>query len=275
MRAPHRYRALFLKLAIIASLAAIAVRPDILVPLLRFCQPGAVWSIPNEGNRIALTFDDGPDPTYTPQVLAILARAGVPATFFLIGGQAQRFPGIVADIRAAGHEIGNHTWSWRATYFMEPGEFLQDLLRTQQLLQMRPGWFRPASGWVRAGQIRAAESLGYKCVLGSSFAFDQFQPPPRLISLLIGRTLRSGVVIVLHDGGGRSRANTVAALPSIIHDARRRGLQFSRLSDMASKSADGSGRPHRCSWVHANLPAASASGRCRQGQCDFVPAVPD
>ncbi len=231
----HRSKTTIVLLAAIATLAVIAVRPHYLVSILRFFQPAATWDFPEAANRVALTFDDGPDPTFTPQVLAILAREGIPATFFLIGERARSFPQIVAEIRAGGHEIGNHSWSGRATFFVPEAEFPQDLLRTERVLELHPGpvkWFRPASGWVRVWQIRAAESLGYTCVLGSSYAFDPYQPPAGFIALLIRRTLRPGGVIVLHDGGG-DRSNTVAALPEIIREARSRGFRFSRLSDMA------------------------------------------
>lgn len=230
----RRFKRTVFLLAAIATLAFVAARPHYLVSILRFFQPAATWDFPEAGSRVALTFDDGPDPAFTPQVLAILARERIPATFFLIGERARSFSQIVAEIRAGGHEIGNHSWSGRATFFVPESEFSGDLLRTERILELPPGpvkWFRPASGWVRVWQIRAAERLGYTCVLGSSYAFDPYRPPAGAIALLIRRTLRPGGVIVLHDGGG-DRSSTVAALPEIIRDARGRGLRFSRLSDM-------------------------------------------
>ncbi len=231
----RRVLRLVLAVSLAAAAAVAALKPAFVLWALQLVQPGVTWEFPDAGNRIALTFDDGPDPVYTPQVLSILKQENVPPTFFLIGGQARRYPALVSEIRAAGHEIGNHTMSWRATFSMPGEDLLASLKETEQILQLEPAapkWFRPANGWIRNEQVVAARSLGYTTVLGSSFAFDQFQPPPALISMVISHSLRPGGIIVLHDGGGPSRANSVAALPAIIRDARRRGLQFVRLSEL-------------------------------------------
>jgi peptidoglycan/xylan/chitin deacetylase (PgdA/CDA1 family) len=97
------------------------------------------------------------------------------------------------------------------------------------------GWFvkmfRPAGIYVRAKQLDVLMRLGYRCVLGSAYAFDPHRAPTSLIVWLIGRALRAGAIIVLHDSGG-NRTRSMRALPRIIAQARRRRLAFVRLSDL-------------------------------------------
>lgn len=200
--------------------------PDVLLPLAETALPDALWRGSGTVPAVALTFDDGPDPVHTSQVLDILERNRIRATFFLVGEQARQYPELVARIRAAGHEIGNHSDTWRSTRKLPPDEFERDLLRAEATLKLggtTPKYFRPAGGLIGRKQARIAQRHGYRLVIASALALDPYRPPSGWIVALVRRSLRPGAIVVLHDAGG-DRTRTVAALPRIIASARRRGL---------------------------------------------------
>ncbi len=195
--------------------------------------PKIVWEGPHFGNSVALTFDDGPDPTFTPLVLRILETDNIKATFFLVGERARRYPDLVNSIRTSGHEIGNHSNSWRKTILLTLGTFEEDLVEAERALGLdrQPRFFRPAGVLISPKQLQIVRKHNYYCVLGSAYAFDPHHPPAAYIKWAIRRSLRPGAIIVLHDSGG-DRSNTIRALPTIIADAQKRGLRFRTLSEL-------------------------------------------
>jgi peptidoglycan-N-acetylglucosamine deacetylase len=208
--------------------------PEVALPLFDTIVPGMVWRGDSQVSDIALTFDDGPDAIYTPQVLAILERYKVPATFFLVGERARQYPGLVAAIRARGHEIANHSDTWRRTLGLSPAEFEADLLRAEASLGLASApvkLFRPASGLLKPSQGRILRKHGYRCILASAIPFDPQRPPTPWIVGLIKRSLKPGAIIVLHDSGGE-RSRSVAAVAPVIEEAHRRGLRFRRVSEL-------------------------------------------
>ena len=183
-----------------------------------------IWSLRTQARAIAITFDDGPDPTFTPEVLAILRKYGITATFFLVGERVRRYPELLRRIRDQGHDVGNHSDSWRRTIQLGNGEFERDLLRAEQSLELGDAakLFRPAGGLIRSEQIRLLRGHRYSVVLGSAYAFDPYRPPTKSIEWAITRGLKEGAIVVLHDSGG-NRWNTVKALPAIIENAHAAG----------------------------------------------------
>jgi peptidoglycan/xylan/chitin deacetylase (PgdA/CDA1 family) len=219
--------------AIVAAAAALVIWwPRIVVRALRSLFRGIVWDLPTTKPVVALTFDDGPDPVFTPQVLDILHQHDIKATFFLVGERARRYASLASRIRDEGHGIGNHSGSWRRTTSLSNDEFERDLLWAQHSIAVSepPKLFRPAGGPLKPGQARVLRKLGYVAVLGSAYAFDPHRPPKRYIEWAIARALRPGAIIVLHDSGG-DRSNTVAALPGIIDNAKKQGFRFVKLSE--------------------------------------------
>jgi len=203
------------------------------------CRPPArraIRTAPSSGGArtVALTFDDGPGP-WTPEVLAVLKRKKVQATFFVIGRQAARRPETVRRIVSAGHAVGDHTWSHaapRTPAGWSTRGLAQEIDRTQRVLQVTTGidscLFRPPEG-VLKGATRPSRAAGVSIVLWSVDPHDWALSGPRSASKIRDRA-RSGLeqrhpVILLHDGGG-DRAGTVSALPAIIDDYRRHGYRF-------------------------------------------------
>jgi peptidoglycan/xylan/chitin deacetylase (PgdA/CDA1 family) len=206
--------------------------PQVVVRVLRVLFPNLIWTLRTQEQVIAITFDDGPDPTFTPKVLGILRRYGITATFFLVGERVRRFPELLRQIHDEGHGVGNHTDSWRRTIQLGNEEFELDLLRAEQSIGLfsSPKLFRPAGGMVRADQIQVLRRHQYSVVLGSAYAFDPYRPPKKYIEWAITRGLNHGAIVVLHDSGG-NRSNSVEALPTIIENAQTKGFRFVNLSE--------------------------------------------
>jgi peptidoglycan/xylan/chitin deacetylase (PgdA/CDA1 family) len=218
--------------AIVSVVGLIVGWPQAIVGVLRALFPSLIWEMRTPDRVVAITFDDGPDPVFTPKVLEILRRYKITATFFLVGERVRRFPEVLGQIREEGHCVGNHSDSWRRTVQLGHDEFERDLLRAEQSLGLldSPKLFRPAGGMIRADQIQVLRKHCYFAVLGSAYAFDPYRPPQKYIEWAITRGLKNGAIIVLHDSGG-DRTHSVEALPVVIENAQAKGYRFVRLSE--------------------------------------------
>ena len=182
---------------------------------------------------VALTFDDGPWPHTTEQVLAVLAQRRAPATFFVVGRQVQRYPELVRRELAAGMTIGTHSYSHPQPFDrLAARRIRQEITRGRRTLEplgVRPVGFRPPGGAASATVVTAAERLGCRTVLWTVDPGDW--QPGVAADQLVQRVLaaaRPGAIVLLHDGGG-DRSATVAALPAIIDGLRRLGLTLTAL----------------------------------------------
>ncbi|MHB8464048.1 MAG: bifunctional polysaccharide deacetylase/glycosyltransferase family 2 protein [Acidimicrobiales bacterium] len=206
---------------------------DLSGPQIRSAEPLAA--------TIALTFDDGPDPRWTPQVLAVLRRHGVPATFFVIGASVAAHPGLVRAELRDGDEIGSHTFThvdlgavsgWRDD--LELGLTQSAIAgatgKTTSLL--RPPYSSGSDGLTIADfrAARAASRFGYLVVLANRDGEDWRRPGVGRIVQNASPAGRTGAIILLHDGGG-DRSQTVAALDLLIPELQARGYHFATLSD--------------------------------------------
>jgi peptidoglycan/xylan/chitin deacetylase (PgdA/CDA1 family) len=216
--------------AVVSVVGLLICWPRVIVRVLRVLFPNVIWDLNTSEQVVAITFDDGPDPNFTPRVLEVMRKYNIQATFFLVGERARRFPQLVEQIRNEGHFVANHSDSWRRTIQLDGDEFEQDLLRAEHSIGSfnLPKLFRPAGGRIRTGQIQLLWKHKYSVVLGSAYAFDPYRPPKQIIQWAITRGLKPGAIIVLHDSGG-DRSNTVEALPTIIENAQRAGFRFAHL----------------------------------------------
>lgn len=181
---------------------------------------------------IALTFDDGPNPAYTPLVLSVLAHYGIHATFFCVGEQVQAYPGLVRQEIQQGNAVENHSWNHANLTTLPPNLIRKQLQSTsteiQQVTGITPALFRPPYGSTNAGVNNTARELGLTQVLWSVDTKDWQQPG---VSQIVSRVLtqaKSGDTILMHDGGG-NRLETVQALSLIIGGLHQRGFTFSVL----------------------------------------------
>jgi peptidoglycan/xylan/chitin deacetylase (PgdA/CDA1 family) len=179
--------------------------------------------------EIALTFDDGPNPFYTPQVLAILQRYGVRATFFDVGYLVADYPNIVRQEYNEGNLVANHSWSHPLLTYLSSQAIESQLTSTTNIIQatigIRPTFFRPPYGAFNNTVLVQARDLRYTTVLWDGSAADWKLPG---VNAIVSATLnyaRNGAILLLHDGGG-NRAQTIAALPIIIANLISRGFKL-------------------------------------------------
>lgn len=235
-------RALLLGAAVIAGgVLGIGTQPVAAFGLLQRLTPNMMWRVETDQPLVALSFDDGPDPTHTPEVLEILRLSGTHATFFLIGERAEAHPGLVRQIKAAGHEVGNHYFTKAHTFRHSDAEFLGYLDRTERAAQISgsPKLFRPPGGAAWPRQLRLARERGYSCVIGSAYPYDGGHPPVWYIQWLIEKNLAPGTIVILHDGIDDPR-RSFAALPHILATGRERGFRFVSIGTLMGAATGGS-----------------------------------
>jgi peptidoglycan-N-acetylglucosamine deacetylase len=232
-----------LALGIGGLLVVALVQPLWAFSILGNALPGVLWRVETSEPLVALSFDDGPDPTFTPQVLDLLERHGAHATFFLIAERALPRPDLVARIRAEGHEVASHYTTRRAAWRDSNQQFADNLAFAGKILDLpatRPRLFRPPGGIARPDQLERARHEGYTIVLGSAYPYDGAPPPTAYIRWLVTKNLAPGVIVILHDGiEDPSRA--IRALPSILDAGAARGLRFVTVGELIRSRKPGNG----------------------------------
>ena len=205
-------------------------------------------------NKLALTFDDGPDPTWTPRILDVLREKNVPATFFVIGLDANKWPQLLRREYAEGHEIGNHTYShpdWEDPK-LSVTQIRWELNLTERLIESVVGvkslLFRPPYGIdhqpdfaEEVAHLPIAQDMGY-IIIGQKVDPDDWSllspgvplPAAKIVENVL-REAPKGNIVLLHDGGG-DRSQTVAALPQLIDVLRARGYEFVSVPELIGKT---------------------------------------
>ncbi|GAA4244804.1 polysaccharide deacetylase family protein [Dactylosporangium darangshiense] len=223
----------------IAGLAAHAL-PAVTAytPGRRALLPGLAGTGP--ADRIALTFDDGPDPTSTPLFLRLLDEHDIRATFFLLGSMLDRDHGLGREIVAAGHEVAVHGWYHRCLLWRTPRATHDDIARARDLVGSlgggEPRWYRPPYGVLTTGALLACRRLRLTPKLWTAWGRDwRAAATPDTIVADVTRTLVGGGTILLHDSDCTSAAGswrrTLDALPRLIDWARVRGLRIGPLTE--------------------------------------------
>jgi len=183
-------------------------------------------------HRVALTFDDGPDNVYTPQILRILAREHVHATFFVLGEQAERYPQMTRRIVREGHAIGNHTFDHRDLARLSPHQIFWEVDQAERDILRLTGqhtkWFRPPYGSVNARVLTALGQMGYQAVNWTVDSRDWRGLSAQQVEHNIVGAAFPGAIILQHCSGNSQEilTGTVRALPAIIHKLRAKGYTF-------------------------------------------------
>jgi peptidoglycan/xylan/chitin deacetylase (PgdA/CDA1 family) len=179
--------------------------------------------------RVALTIDDGPSPEYTPQVLRLLEKYRVTATFSMIGLEAAAYPGLVREVAAAGHKIANHTWSHLDLVYLPPAAVADQIGRATGAIHKAtgkvPALFRAPYGAWSPVVLRECAQAGMTPLDWSVDPRDWSRPGVAAIVGNIMRNTRTGSIILEHDGGG-DRSQTVAALKIVLPRLLDAGYRF-------------------------------------------------
>ncbi|MGC8832801.1 MAG: polysaccharide deacetylase family protein [Armatimonadota bacterium] len=189
--------------------------------------------------EIALTFDDGPHPAYTPKLLDILDRYGVKATFFVVGMMARRYPNLVKEEAAKGHVVGNHTYHHVDLTKLSEEEIADEIQRCdavlKRILGKQPRYFRPPGGDYNAKIAQISQAMGHTMVLWTDDPGDYANPGEDVIlERTLGR-VRNGGIILMHDG----IQQTIDVLPTIITYLRNKGYRFVTVDEMLESTVEG------------------------------------
>jgi peptidoglycan/xylan/chitin deacetylase (PgdA/CDA1 family) len=198
--------------------------------------------------HVALTFDDGPDPSSTPRFAELLADRQVKATFFMLGEMVVRAPALAADLTAAGHEVGVHGFQHRYLTMRGPRATFRDLREATELIAsttgVRPRLFRPAYGVLTGAALLAAHELGLTPVLWGAWG-REWTPgaTPESVYACLAAGLRGGVTVLLHDSGHAAPPGSwqagLGATAMLLDECARRGLRVGPLSEHAVRGVPG------------------------------------
>lgn len=189
---------------------------------------------------VALTFDDGPYPPFTYQILQVLRQKDVPATFFLVGENAEAYPHLVKELSSDGHLLGTHTYHHVDLLKLSKKDILAELIKGKEVLEKITGkevtYFRPPHGFKDWRVLRAAREENLKVVNWSVLPKDWTNPGVNVIVERVVKGVEPGSIVLLHDGDSpskkSSREQTVAALPLIIDKLRNEGYTFVTVEEL-------------------------------------------
>ncbi|MGM9923531.1 MAG: polysaccharide deacetylase family protein [Bacillus sp. (in: firmicutes)] len=204
-----------------------------------------IWETNTDEKVVAITFDDGPHPVFTPQILDLLAKYDAKATFFVAGNKVARFPDVLKRELAEGHEIANHTYTHPYDKHITEARLTAELEQTDALLErltgQKPTLYRPVGGLFNDTIINAAVKNKKLVVLWSwhQDPRDWKSPPASRIASIITKGVQPGNIILLHDWNGTEEtkvSQTVIALETILDFLDKNGYKCVTVSEMLYRS---------------------------------------
>ena len=188
--------------------------------------------------KIALTFDDGPHPRYTPQIISILKEYDITATFFIIGVNAVLYPDALKEISECGYEIGNHTFSHQNLRNKAQSDIIRELSECESAVSQKnvtlSKIFRPPQGAYTQDAQEVANALGYDIILWSIDTEDWAHTPPSVIIEKVLSSLKDGDIILMHDYVS-GKNTTCDALRTMIPAILERGYEFVTVSELITE----------------------------------------
>lgn len=193
----------------------------ILYKILKPSFPSCLWAGGKQKKALALTFDDGPHPQYTPELLQVLDYYKIPASFFWLGVCVNRAPELAKSVFERGHWLGLHGYEHRSFPFLKPAQLQQSLAKTQIAISQACGIaadlvrdVRPPNGLFTPQTLNLLDQWNYRAVMWSVVPEDWQRPGVSTVSQRVLRQVENGSIIVLHDGyfGGQDVAQTTAQL---------------------------------------------------------------
>jgi peptidoglycan/xylan/chitin deacetylase (PgdA/CDA1 family) len=208
-----------------------------------FVRRGTIYRQDVPEKVVALTFDDGPSPVWTPKILDVLKDAGVKATFFMLGEHVEKYPDVARRVVREGHDIGNHTYDHHVllTYF-NANKLAREIRRTEGLIRDVTGvsthYFRPPKAWMTAREKKLVKSMGYEIVLWSLNSKDWVTFDDKYMIKYLMYHVRPGDIILFHDSGGAfsveggDRDETILAVMRLIERLKEKGWRFVTVTEL-------------------------------------------
>lgn len=199
--------------------------------------------VPREKKLVALTFDDGPYPPFTQEILAVLEKKQVKATFFLVGNNASKFPEVVKLVVGKRHEVALHAGEHKDFLKLNKAELAENISSGKKVLEELTGkpvkYMRPPHGFRDWAVIEEASKLGLKVVNWSIIPRDWTNPGAQEIAARVCKDVKPGAIVLLHDGDApkqtASRIQTVEATAIIIDELRKNGYNFVTVSELLNE----------------------------------------
>lgn len=202
-----------------------------------FWRENVVLRVPTKEKVVALTYDDGPHPVFTPEILDILDKYHVKATFFMVGKRMEEYPEIVKDVISRGHVIANHTYTHPHNIELDTqAQVIRELEKCEEVIEKMTGrrahLFRPPRGLVDGTVFMIAAEEGYRVILWTVSADHHDAPTPEAMVQRVMKHIRPGGIILAHDGTISPRWKDVAATPGIIESLKKKGYRFVTIPEL-------------------------------------------
>lgn len=193
--------------------------------LIRKLFPRYVWRLPNDENKVYLTFDDGPTPEITTWVLDQLDAYQAKATFFCIGDNIRKFPEIYHDVISRGHQIGNHTYNHLNGWKTVTSHYIENTFEWEEYAATKPLLFRPPYGKIKKKQAQKLMQKGYRIVMWDvlSADFDASISPEKCLENVV-KNIESGSIVVFHDSE-KAFKNLQYTLPQTLRYLKEKGYK--------------------------------------------------
>jgi peptidoglycan/xylan/chitin deacetylase (PgdA/CDA1 family) len=228
-------KSIFPKIILLFMLLPLGI--PFLIPEIGLAYSGVTYQLIAKEKIVALTFDDGPHPIYTPQILDILDQYQAKATFFMIGSRMEEYPDIAKEVSARGHLIGNHTYTHPDNLrTLSPKELKWEIDQCQLSMQRIAGQntylFRPPRGILNQEIIKIVQDKGYTIVLWGICTFNRSAPTPEMMATRVINYAHPGLIVLLHDGRTDFRWKDVVATRLIVENLSRQGYRFVTLEEL-------------------------------------------
>ena len=201
-----------------------------------------IYHVASSEKVVALTFDDGPSPKWTPQILDVLKEGQAKATFFMLGEHVEKYPEVARRVASEGHEIGNHTYDHHTLIYYKAPELEKEINDAQAAIFKATGlttkYFRPPKAWLTENEKKDIKRMGYEVILWSLNSKDWVTFDDRFIVKYILHYVHPGDILLFHDSGGvfkpegGNRKETVKAVSRLIGKLKERGYRFVTISEL-------------------------------------------
>jgi peptidoglycan/xylan/chitin deacetylase (PgdA/CDA1 family) len=203
---------------------------------------GTIYQASGSHKIVALTFDDGPSPVWTPKILDELKTAGVKATFFMLGAYVAKYPEIARRVAAEGHEIENHTFDHHVLIYYSMEELEKEIKETEAVIKNVTGqttrYFRPPKAWLTGEEKKKIKEMGYETVLWTLNSKDWVTFDDKYMVRYIVAHIQPGDIILFHDSGGvfntegGDRHETIKTIPRLVKRLEEEGYRFVTIREL-------------------------------------------